>query len=101
MTTLGVSYLCTGMTSVGYEVCPCPSRYFDVRNGPNSVANCFRQQTQTEAAFLSFWALSDLANWKPNISVVRATIKYVISTGRLKSNVADQLGALRGSYGSQ
>jgi hypothetical protein len=46
-------------------------------------------------------APSDPVDWKPNISAVRATIKYVIATRRLKNDVADRPRALRGSHRSQ
>src|SRR5258706_6242263 len=46
------------------------------------------QQTETRRGSLSFYlagkAPSDGAQWKPNISAVRATVQYAIATGRLK-----------------
>lgn len=45
------------------------------------------QQTETRMGCLSFFlggkARSDPASWKPNLAAVRATVQYVIATGRL------------------
>jgi hypothetical protein len=54
-------------------------------------------QTETRRGCLSFYlgekALSDPAQWKPNLSAVRATVQYAIATGRLKPETERLLGA--------
>ena len=48
-------------------------------------------QTEARRGNLSFYlggkAPSDPLNWKPDIEVVRTTIKYAIATGRLDKEV--------------
>ena len=58
---------------------------------------CMLHQTETRRGCLSFYlggkALSDPAQWKPNLSAVRATVQYAIATGRLKPETERLLGA--------
>jgi hypothetical protein len=52
---------------------------------------CLLEQTETRRGSLSYYlggkAPSDPLNWRPDIEVVRSTIKYAIATGRLDKEV--------------
>ena len=60
------------------------------------------RETDTKRGCLSFFltgkAPSDTENWTPNISAVRATVKYALATERLKGDLIRHPEAVTGLH---